>query len=208
MQPDIGIRMTGEALLVRDVDAADHDMVAGRETMHVDTLSDADIAKTLQASSRSAAARSCAVVTFRFSSLPATMTGARPAASAIAASSVSTLPDGRPVSRQDRREMKALRRLRPPQKRAVDGFADHAVLDALDRVAERQSRDRGRHPIKRIDHPADQPGIRKRPRAVMDQHPVRTARRPAPPARAAPNPAAPAPPGTGGSSAARRSPQS
>ena len=35
--------------------------------------------------------------------------------------------------------MKALRRLCPPQLRAVDRFADHAILDALDRVAERQA---------------------------------------------------------------------
>ena len=45
MQPDIGIGMTGEAAVVRDVDAADHDMIAGRETMHVETLPDADIAR-------------------------------------------------------------------------------------------------------------------------------------------------------------------
>ncbi len=51
-------------------------------------------------------------------------------------------PPGRGAMRgEDRVEMKALRRLRPPQSGTVDGLADHAVFGALDRVAE------GRHGI-------------------------------------------------------------
>ena len=66
--------------------------------------------------------------------------------------------------------MKSLRRLRPPQVRAVDCFADYSVLHPLDRVAERQRRDRGRRAVEGVEHPVDQPVAGKRPRAVMDQH--------------------------------------
>ena len=109
--------------------------------------------------SRSAATRSCAVVTLRFSSLPATITGAIPAASATAASSVRCRPGGLAVRREDRGEVEALRRLRPPQPGAVDRLADHAVGDPLDRVAERQAGDRRRRAVERVEHAVDQPGI-------------------------------------------------
>src|SRR6188472_3954257 len=37
--------MAGEALLMRDLDPADHDMVTGREAVYVETLSDPDVAE-------------------------------------------------------------------------------------------------------------------------------------------------------------------
>ncbi len=79
----------------------------------------------------------------------------------------------RPMRRQDRSEVKPLRGLRAPQLRTVDGRADQPVLDPLDRVAERQGRDRRRCPVEPVDNPGDQRGIGKRPRAVVDQHAVR-----------------------------------
>ena len=74
------------------------------------------------------------------------------------------------MRRQDRVEMKPLRGLRPPQLRAVDGFADPPRFHALDRVAEPQSRDCCRRLVEPLDDPADQRRVRKGPRAVMDQH--------------------------------------
>ncbi len=43
VQPDIGVGMADEASLVRDANAADPDMVAGAEGMHVKALAYPDI---------------------------------------------------------------------------------------------------------------------------------------------------------------------
>jgi len=76
---------------------------------------------------------------FQVSSLPGTISGAMPAASATAASSVSTWPAARAVRRQDRGEVESLRGLRAPQLRAVDSLADQPVLARLI-VSRRQGR--------------------------------------------------------------------
>src|SRR5207237_3858988 len=80
------------------------------------------------------------------------------------------------MRRRDRIEMTPRRVLRPPQLRAVDGFADPPRFHALDRVAEPQSRDRRRRLVEPLDDPADQRRVRKGPRAVMDQHALRLVR--------------------------------
>ena len=66
--------------------------------------------------------------------------------------------------------MKALRGLRSPQLGAVDGFPDHAIGDPLDRVAERQGRDRRGRPIERIENPRDQRRVGTGPRGVVNEH--------------------------------------
>src|SRR5258708_17895996 len=46
VQPDIGVGMTDQPEIVRDLDAADEDMVAGTERVHIKTLAGSDVAET------------------------------------------------------------------------------------------------------------------------------------------------------------------
>ena len=130
------------------------------------------------ASSRSAAARSCGVVTFRLSSLPATITGAMPG----------RLGDrgvvGQRRARRRRDARRGSRRNESPAASAPATAAERSTVsritpsvDPLDRVAERQRRDRRRRAVERVDDPVDQRRVGKRPRAVMDQHAVGLVRR-------------------------------
>ena len=123
VQPDIGVRMTGERLLVRDVDAADHDMVAGREAVHVEALPDADIAEPRgeQPLGRREVSRGrhlqIVLAAGDDDRRDAGGLGDRGVVGQHAAR-------GGPMRLEYRPEVKSLRRLRPPQSRAVDGFAN------------------------------------------------------------------------------------
>ena len=76
---------------VRDPTPQIHHMIAGREGVDVEALADPDIALP-RGEEPLGRGEVFAVVTFRLSSLPSTMSGDRPAASATAASSVSIRP--------------------------------------------------------------------------------------------------------------------
>ena len=95
MQRDVGIGMAGQPAVMRDGDAAEHDVVARLEGVHVIAVAGAHVGKAaVPPDSRwSAMAISLAQVSFTLSGEPATICTGNPAHSAIAASSVkSVLP--------------------------------------------------------------------------------------------------------------------
>ena len=116
---------------------------------------------------------SSCVVTLKLRSEPITKVTGMPAASATAASSVSSPPATLRMRLQDSREMERLRRLRAPQVAPVDGIADPLARAALDRVDHRHRDQDGRMLRQRRDGAADRAGIDQRPRGVVDQHVVR-----------------------------------
>jgi hypothetical protein len=65
--------------------------------------------------------------------------------------------------------VKALRRLRTPERGAVERLDDAAVGAALHRVADRQRGDGARRAVERSEDAIDDAGIEKGTRAVMDE---------------------------------------
>ncbi len=82
-------------------------------------------------------------------------------------------PGGGAMGRQDGGEMKALRGLRPPQLRAVDGVPNLALDNPLQRVAEGECRDRGGRPVEGVEHALDQRRVGIGSRGVVNEHPSR-----------------------------------
>ena len=169
VQADIGVGMADEPGIMRDRDAADHDVIAGAERMHVETLADPDISGSRREQPLGRGEVLCG------SHLQIVLAswdhdGRHPGRLGDCGIVGQHLPGSSMMRREDRLEMEPLRGLRPPQLRAVDGFPDHAVGDPFDRVAERQGRDRGGRPIERVEDAVDQRRIGKRPRGVVDQH--------------------------------------
>ena len=77
------------------------------------------------------------------------------------------------VGGEDRREVEALRRLRPPEPLARHRCQRAAVGGAPERVDDRQGREGRRRRVERRDHVGDQPPAGEGTRGVVDQHPVR-----------------------------------
>ena len=123
VQADVGIGMAEQAVVVRDGDAAQHDVVARRRSGARRSRWRCAF-RVRQASTRSARSRSSSVVTFRLSSSPGTSTTLIPAASATAASSVSAEPAAARCAASRIGVAKALRRLRPPQSGPLRGAGD------------------------------------------------------------------------------------
>ncbi len=174
VQPDIGIRMPNRRHLVRDRHAADHDMITWAEGMHVETLADANVALP-----RGEEPLGGGEVFGRryFQIVLAAGDNQRGEPGRFGDRGIvgQHAAGGGTMRRQDRVEMKTLRGLRPPQPRPVDRLADKPILDPLDRVAQRQRRDCCWRPVEPVENPVDQRLVRKRPGAVMDQHPRRLA---------------------------------
>ena len=124
MEPDIGIGMTNQACAVRDFDPANHNPVTGAEGVNVKAWPDPYVAVAARRSNRSAAARSDAVVTFRLSLISGDQEGRQPRGFGNRRIIGQFVPGRGLVGSQNRLEIKALRCLRAPQRRPVDGCAD------------------------------------------------------------------------------------
>ena len=132
VQGHVGVGVALQRMRVGNADAAQPDVVAGHEPVHVEALSRTHVG--IGAAARSAMARSSAVVSLRLDGLPMTSATGRPAHSATAASSVmSSLPAAwaRFVRGQDLRETEPLRGLRPPQAGTVERGGDAVVRPRL-----------------------------------------------------------------------------
>ena len=167
-----------------------HDMIAGAEGVHVETLADADIAlpRGEQPLGRGEilGGRHLQIV------LAAVDDQRREARRLGDCGVVGQLTaDGGAVGGEDRVEVKSLRRLGPPQARSGRPSRRMPALDALDRVAERQAGIAAGALSSPSMTRSISAGIGKRPRAIMDQHAARVVSAPALQGRAAPNPAAP-----------------
>jgi hypothetical protein len=169
VEPDISIGMTGKARFVRDLDAANADLIAGCESVHVKALTDANLSLSCrdQPLGRGDIFSRCHLyIVF------AAADHERRKPSSLADRGVvgQVTANGSAVRSEDCGEMEALRGLRPPQSGAGDRPFDEPAFDLFDRVAERQARNRRRCPAEPIDDPVDQSRIGKRPRSVVDYH--------------------------------------
>ena len=88
VQRDVGVGVAAERLRMRDADAAQPDMVAGREGVPSKPWPTRVSPAAPPASLASAARRSCIVVTLRFAGSPSKTKAGAPANSATATSSV------------------------------------------------------------------------------------------------------------------------
>ena len=108
--------------------------------------------------------------------LSGTRATARPAHSATAASSVRSTPAEAAslVGGQDVGKAEALRGLRPPEVRAIEGGGDPALLvGALEGIRQRHGGDRRRSPLQGLQDGPDGLGRNERPHRIVDQHVVR-----------------------------------
>ena len=143
MQPDVGVGVALEAMRVGDLHAAQPDVIAAREAVHVEAGAVARLAAAAAAgvSSRSASSMSAAVVSLMLRALLATRRTGRPAHSAsrgIVGEIDAPGGCGAAVGFEDDIVAERLRCLRPPQPGTVDRARDGAVGRCLfQRVADR-----------------------------------------------------------------------
>ncbi len=169
VQADIGIGMADKARVMRDRDAADHDVVAGAERMHVEALADPDIA---EARGEEPLRRGEVLRGRHLQIVLAPLNHERRHPGGLGDRRIvgQHASDCGAVRRENGREMKALRGLRAPQSGAVDGVLDPALLNPLHRVAKREGGDRGGRGSEAVEDAVDQRGVGKGARAVVDQH--------------------------------------
>ena len=145
MQGDIGVGVPLEAMRVRDPHAAQPDVIAGNEAVHVEALAGADIGQAPPWTRHARpAAMSSAVVSLRLASLPSTSTtgSLRPLGHRRVVGHIMPARGlGGPVGGEDVAEPEALRRLGPPQAGTIDRRGD-AVAGAgqLERIGQGQRR--------------------------------------------------------------------
>src|SRR5260370_19241400 len=164
--------MAGKAHAVRDFDGAYPELLAGSKGVHVKALADADIALRRGDQAR----RSGEILRGRnFQIVFAALDDQRDQARGLGHGGIvgQFTADGGAVGGEDRIEMKALRGLGAPQRRAINRLPNGSALGALDRVAQGQARDYRDRLIQSIDDPVDEAPIRKRPRPIMDEHAAR-----------------------------------
>src|SRR6185436_6453513 len=87
MQQHVGVRMPLQALVMRNVDAADHEFPARDQRVHVESLPDPHLFSRIAC----AIFKSSAKVTLMFSRLPVTRRGRNPICSTAPASSVTAV---------------------------------------------------------------------------------------------------------------------
>ena len=205
VEPDIGVGMADDAgARAGSRRRTPSDMVAGAERMHVEALADPDV-PVPRREQPLGGGEVVRVVTFRFSSLPATMSGAMPGRLGDRGIVGQRLAGGGPVRGEDRRRNEspaASARARGPPRSTVSRMA--VAVDPLDRVAERQGRDRRRRAssasMTRSIIAAS--GNGRAPSWISTR--VRLMRAPALRGRAAPNPAVRRRPGPAATGRARR----
>jgi len=168
VQPDIGVGMSGEAHAVLDSDAAYPEMIAGSKGVHVEALADADIPLP---GSEQALGRGKVLRSRDLQIVFAAVDDQRGQARGLGDRGVvgQFAADRGAVGGEDRIEVKALRGLGAPQSSAIDRLPNSSALGALDRVAQRQTRDRRDCLVEAVDDPVDQLPIGKGPRPIMDQ---------------------------------------
>ena len=172
VEPGIGVGMTDQRARVRNLHAAEPEMVAGAECVHVESLTGADVAQR----GAKASFRVAQIVLGRHLEIilaagheadrDAGVLGDRGIVGQIE-------PPGRAMRLEYRGIMEALRRLRAPEVGAVDRPGDRAVGGTLHRVAQRQSRNRTRRMVERAQHAVDDRGVNQRSRRIVDQHAAR-----------------------------------
>ena len=176
MQCRIGIGVAREPVAVRDAHAAQRHRVAGREGMDVDALADPHIRQPRQVLFRQksvglfdifgggdlavlgAAGNNCDLDT-------------RPLGHRRIVGQVDgAFRDRRPVRREDRLEIEALRRLDAPHAGPVDGALDQSTRRMFQRVGNRQARHDAGMAVEPGNHMADQVARGEGPGAIVDQH--------------------------------------
>ncbi len=179
MQHDVGVGMTGERLRMRDADAAERDVIAGTEGVHVDAGAGAHVAKRRKLHGFGAREivrvgdLDVAGLAGKDADLEAGPFGERGVVGEILAACRGRAAMGASSAG----EGEALRRLHQPQRVAVERPVDPAVgIDGLDRIGDRQRRDRRAASFGRRDRARHQRGAGERPGGVVDQDDVGLAR--------------------------------
>ena len=180
VQAHIGVGMAGELVRVRDAHAAQHDMIAGREGVHVDAGAGAHVAKLGELRRLRARAKSSGWVILILPGSPANTATFMPAHSASAASSVKS---SRPAAAALRcaaskgAKAKACGVWIGAQVFARQRLLHEALrVDRLDRVGDGQARHRRAVLLRGRDRARDQRGAREGAGGVMHQHDVGLAR--------------------------------
>jgi hypothetical protein len=175
VETDIGVGMSDQTVAVRHRDAAQPELVAGPEGVDIEALTGADVAAPC--GEQPFGARK--IVHRRHLEIILAALDQRHAHSGAFGDGgiVGQLGTGsRAMRRDDRLEVKTLRRLRPPQGAAVDCRGDAGPVAALHRVAHRQRRN---GPVMRAqpgEHAVDDGSVEQRPRPVMDENKIRRRR--------------------------------
>ena len=174
MQHDVGIGMAAQLLPVRDAHAAEHHVVAGGESVHVDAGAGAHVGK-LGEMHGLGADEILRAGDFHIAGL-AFENGnphAGPFGERGVVGEIETALCGRAAMRvEQRREGEALRRLDGAQPVAVERLRDEAtVIDRLDRIGDGERRHRRAGFLRRIDSARDQ--VRRRERAGRRRAPAR-----------------------------------
>jgi hypothetical protein len=145
VQADVGIGMAGEAAIMRNANAADGDMVAGTEGVHVDAGTGAHIAQRAEGDHFGPSEigfigdLDVARLAGKRAHFQAGPFGQRGIVGEVGAA----LRLCSAVRVEQRREDEGLRRLHQPQRVAVDRFADQAFgVDGLDGIGDGKGGDR------------------------------------------------------------------
>ncbi len=137
VQRHVGVGMAGERAIVRDADAAEPDVIAGREGVDVETLADADVARRVQQPRLGRAQilhrRHLGVVRVALEDMGRM---ARPGGDRAVVGQVADAFAARaPMRLEDQIEAEGLRRLHRAQRGAIRRSDDAArAVDLLDRV--------------------------------------------------------------------------
>ena len=135
VETDIGVGMAGQARVVRDLDAAYANLVTSGEGVRVESLPDANIAtpRRDQPLGRSEILRR-RYLEIVFAAGDHQRRQSRRFRHCGVVGQLA--PRRGAMRRKDRLEVKALGRLRTPQRRPVYGLSDHPVYGTLDRIAQ------------------------------------------------------------------------
>ena len=176
VQADVGVGMAAERCRMRDANAAQPYVVAGREGVNVEALADPRLARA-----RREPRLGCAQilhgghldvggVAFEHISRRAGPFGDRDVVGEVADPG----GGGAPMRRENEREAEGLRRLHGPQRRARRGRENSALdVDLLDGVAHRRSRRRRPMALGGVDRARNEVYRGEGARRVVDEHDIR-----------------------------------
>ena len=178
MDHHVAVGVRDDAAVVGNAHAAEHDVVAVAERMHVETLADSHFAGIVRFSAafsiRAAAARSEARVTLMLNGEPCTRAAGAEPLHRLRLIGHRGVRARRLLERlRQSTQSKGLRRQRAPQSVPVHGLAHHAVALALHRVDDRRGEHRAAGTrLERVDQGRDIGRLETGPRRIVHEHPV------------------------------------